>query len=269
MSPSRSQRFAVGLLKRIPAPVYDRLKRAPVVAPLFRRALDVLIPRHGGAPTVIEGGPLEGMTLELDPRTNKDMVVGRFEPEVVAALESLLEPGALAFDVGAHLGYGTLVMAAAAGASGRVWSFEPDPEMFLTLQRNVDRNRSDRTAEVIPVRAALGAEEGRASFLRGETSGTGRLDGGREGLEVEVTTLDAVAARYGTPAVVKIDVEGGELNVLRGGTKLLEQGETSLVIEGHSPDLDRDCKSLLQGFGYACEDLVPARAGTTHFVART
>jgi FkbM family methyltransferase len=258
----------VALLRRIPPSVYERLKRAPVVAPLFRRALDVLIVRSGSAPTAIEGGPLKEMTLELDPRTNKDMIVGRFEPEVMAALESLLEPGALAFDVGAHLGYGTLVMAAAAGASGRIWSFEPDPEMFATLQRNIDGNRDERSSEVISVRAALGTEEGRASFVRGETTGTGRLGTGAEVLDVEVTTLDAAAARYGTPAVIKIDVEGGELNVLRGGTKLLEQGRTSFVVEAHSPDLDSECRSLLERFGYDCEELGAARVETTHFIAR-
>lgn len=267
MSPSRSQRLAVALLKRIPAPVYERLKRAPVVAPLFRRALDVLIARHASEPTVIEGGPLEGIVLELDPRANKDMVIGRFEPEVMTALGELLEPGALAFDVGAHLGYGTLVMAAVAGAGGRVWSFEPDPEMFSTLRRNVDGNRSERFAEIVPVHAALGAQEGRATFARGETSGTGHLTGNGEGLEVEVTTLDAAADRYGIPAVVKIDVEGGELDVLRGGSRLLEEGQTRFVIEGHSPALDRECRSLLERFGFECVGLGPARVETTHFVA--
>lgn len=267
MNRSRTQKLAVSLLKRAPRPLYDRLKRAPVVAPFFRRALDLLIERGTLAPTPIEGGPLKGMVVELDPRANKDMIVGRYEPEVIAMLESLLDRGGVAYDVGAHLGYETLVMAAA-GPGARIWSFEPDPDMFSVLSRNLAGNRSERTAEVTPVRAALGAVEGRALFARGETTGIGRLTPGAGDLEVDVTTLDEAAARYEAPAVVKIDVEGGELEVLKGGTKLLEEGRAVFLIEAHSQTLDDECRSVLQSFGYSCETLGRARAQTTHFVAR-
>lgn len=169
----------------------------------------------------------------------------------------LLQRGDLALDVGANLGQMTSIMALRAGPAGRVLSFEPHPEVFRRLMDNValfGRSSSHASLAVIESSSlALGEAPGTA-FL--ETTdcfvsnrGTARLTWRTTPIPVNVTTLDAVLQER-TAALVKIDVEGGELQVLAGGANALRQGRIrNLVYEGHPP-AGRDLADYLEPFGY-------------------
>lgn len=203
--------FAVRALRAVPRPLYRILKRAPLMSSLGRRALDALLGRSGVAATRIEGGPLAGMVVELQPRVNKDMLLGRYEPEVCDALEALLSTGDAAFDVGAHLGYMSLMMALCVGAEGRVVAFEPDPIVGRILQKNLERNRSPALASLDVLPVAVGEAAGPSSFARGVTTGVGTLVADSGDFEVPVMTLDRAADSVVRPDLVKIDTEGTEL----------------------------------------------------------
>jgi FkbM family methyltransferase len=252
-------------LRLIPEPVYRRLKGNV----LLSRTLDRLMPRGRFAETKIRGGPLKGLILELDPRTNKDMALGRYEPNVVDRLSAMVPPGTVVFDVGAHLGYESIVMARAAGGTGKVVCFEPDPGLAQKLAANIARNSTVVGADLLPVQAAIAASRGKVAFEPGRTTGTGRLSPGADGVEVETLTLDEAARLYGTPAVVKVDVEGHELDVLAGAERLLEKGETAFLVEAHSPELTRACVELFESSGYVCERIGEADRGGAHIVATT
>ena len=212
------------------------------------RAIDRSFPPTALLQRRIRRGPLRDMVLEVDPRA-LDMVIGRYEPAIQAVLESTLRKDDVAFDVGSNLGYFTLVMARAVGSEGRIVACEPDPEMFSALNRNVARNGHD-SGHVAALPTAVGATKGKVRFARGWRATRGRIvqDGGD--LEVEVTTLDELADRFGHPRLVKIDVEGAELDVLRGATEVLKEGKPRLLVEIHSPDLERACGDLLDDLGY-------------------
>lgn len=229
--------------------------------------VDAMVPKRGLLLTRVQSGPLSGTVLELDPRMQIDAVIGRYEAVVQDAIEGALEAGGTAFDIGAHLGYFTLLMASYVGDGGRVVSFEPDPSVARGLQRNVDRNRAKSGAEIVLVSAAVDGERGRAAFTVGRETSRGRLSSEQGDIEVEVATLDDVWDRFGPPALVKIDVEGREVGVLSGGERALKAGSAVFVIEAHSELLQEQCRAVLERNGYTSEVLRERGRAETYVVA--
>jgi len=242
------------VFKLLPPTSYQWLRRTPIINWLGRRILDLSL-QEGFRLTPVLGGRLAGMNLELDRRVHKEMVVGHYEPVVQACIERCLSEGIIAFDVGAHVGYVSLLMASMVGAGGLIVAFEADPAIAACLDRNLDRNADRVAATVRAVPVALGAVSGTASFKRGDDTSTGYLTDGSGDIAVNVTTLDEVAASFGVPRLVKIDVEGAELDVLHGAEQLLRRRETTFVIETHSPQLQRSCAALLKDYGWTCNIL--------------
>jgi FkbM family methyltransferase len=266
IEPTARQPMALSMFKLLSPELYQRLRRTPILGWLGRRVLDVSLHNPGIRSTPILDGTLTGMVLQLDPRIHKEMAVGRHEPVVRDCVEHHLNPGDLAFDVGAHLGYMTLVMAKLVGNGGHVVAFEPDPVVASHLVANVGRNTEHLTAMVTTERVAVGAVNGSAAFKRGSDSSTGRLAQGIGDLVVPVITLDDAMSRFGVPRLVKIDVEGGEFDVLLGGGSLLRQGRTIFVIEAHSQKLERECTALLKESGWSCVRLPEPDTGV-HIIA--
>jgi FkbM family methyltransferase len=170
-----------------------------------------------------------GLRFELDPREEiqRQIYFGAFEERDLRTALASVRRGGTVVDVGANVGYYTLVLARHVGQGGHVHAFEPDPALADHLSRHVALNGlGDR---VTVHRMAVGAEEGTADFLRpeGGNRGAGTLvhyeDLSGESFEVEVTTLDGVARRHGLDVIdfLKLDVEGGEVDALRGAGGLL------------------------------------------------
>lgn len=252
----------------LPPPIYHRIRRVPFIGAAVRRLVDAMVPKRGLLLTRVQSGPLDGMVLELDPRMQIDAVIGRYEAVVEEVIEEALEGGGIAFDIGAHLGYFTLMMASCVGAAGRVVSFEPDPTIARGLHRNVERNRAKSGAEIVLVPAAVDEQPGRAAFTVGRETSRGRLSSRRSDLEVDVTTLDEVWDRFGRAALVKIDVEGREVGVLAGGEQALKARRAVFVIEAHSQELERECRAILEGHGYTSDVLRERGRAETYVVAR-
>lgn len=167
---------------------------------------------------------------------------GAYEPEVRQLLRSLCPPGGVAIDVGANVGCHTLAMAAAAGGRGRVLAFEPSPQSFRRLAANVALNGM---RQVTAMNVALGerpgnlelaspppahAQHGMATFhaanLADATPEIVRVP-------VEVRTLDGVVAEHAPERVdvIKIDVEGHEMQVLHGASHTLGRYRPAVVFE--------------------------------------
>jgi FkbM family methyltransferase len=252
----------------LPPPLYHRLRRAPVIGAVLRWLVDLAIPRRGLFLTRMRDGPLAGMVLEVDPRMQIDAVVGRYETAAQRIVEAALDPGHVAFDIGAHLGYFTLLMASRVGEQGRVVAFEPDPTVMRGLHANVKRNGAKSMAEIILVPAAVNGSSGRAAFVEGRETSRGRLTLEGGDFEVEVMTLDDVADRFGYPQLVKIDVEGRELGVLSGARRIAEAAATVFIIEAHTRALEAKCREFLGAHGYVSEVLAEPGRAETYVVAR-
>lgn len=165
---------------------------------------------------------------------------GELEPGTRRLIERILRPGDVFVDAGANIGMHTLCAARAVGPTGRVEAFEPFERTAGLLQRSVRLNGAQSIAEVHTV--GLSDHDGREEFFLGHTSGHHSLvdhgfDGGDAArrCEVEVTTLDEVIGARPHVDLLKIDVEGAELQVLRGAATTLERNPGIGIIAEFGP----------------------------------
>lgn len=140
---------------------------------------------------------------------------------------SLLRPGDVVFDVGANIGYPTLLFSHAVEASGKVVALEPSPRAFRLLQRTLNGRLN-----VECVNLAASDHEGEALFYETENLDTSSLQPvvSVKRYTVTTTTLDNVVQSFGPPAFVKIDVEGHEPSVFRGMEDLLQRDAPPIVL---------------------------------------
>jgi FkbM family methyltransferase len=153
------------------------------------------------------------------------------------------------FDLGAKVGFYTLVAAVKTGRGGRVYAFEPLPRNVAFLRRHLDHNRI-RNVEI--VEAAVSDSSGSAAFEEFESPALGRL--GRSGrLWIRTVTLDGMVFDNGLPLpdVLKIDIEGGERRALEGARRILERCHPLIFLATHGAQVHESCCALLTGLGYA------------------
>lgn len=218
--------------------------------------------------------PLEG---------DREIVRGTYELPVQGALADLVREGAVVHDIGANIGFFTLLAARLSGPAGRVHAFEPVPRNAAAISRSA---RLSGLGQVVVHQVAVGAAGGQgclnlARHIGGAMlSSVGAPPDQRGTVTVEVVAIDDLVAsgEVPPPDVVKIDVEGAELDVIRGMTRTLHERRPVLICElddARPEGLKRKAEVLagvLTGLGYALERLPDSYpdAGweVAHFVAR-
>jgi FkbM family methyltransferase len=183
--------------------------------------------------------------------------LGVVDLAVTEALWRLADPGDHVVDAGANIGYMTAVLLARvdAASGGRVTAVEAHPGVRRDLDRNLEQWRDKAPVRVVG--AALSSAEGFVSLVEPDQFDSNRglarvgeaLTAG-SGLQVPAVTLDAIVPSPETIGVLKLDVEGHELEVLRGATRLLTDGRIrDCVFEDHGTAPTAVMKALL-GHGY-------------------
>ncbi len=199
------------------------------------------------------------------------MVYGPFEQAEREFAAQAVSAGGWAIDVGANVGVFTVSVAQALVPDARLLAFEPLPGNVARLRQNIEDSKLG-AVEVLPV--ATGSVAGESEFLATSDAAyaglVDSLESGRTGdvLRVPVTTIDAEWRARGEPrvALVKLDIEGGELSALQGATALLRRWHPLLLVEATS-DAQRDAiAALLDGYGYQCDQ--PAGFEPWNFVFR-
>jgi FkbM family methyltransferase len=227
----------------IPMTLKRSIYRSPGLSSIIRGGLNRAAPR-GLVDVSVAAGALEGIWIGLDLQSEKDYWLGTYEPALQAAILDLVEPGMVAYDLGANIGYITLQLARAVGVGGHVYAFEALPENIERLQANISLNEMDIYVTVIP--RAVSDSSGHLNFLVGPSAGTGKVSGsaGRQDLSysqqisVETVSLDSFVYEQGYPGpnVIKIDIEGGELLALPGMRRVLSEERPVVFLELHGFD---------------------------------
>lgn len=202
-----------------------------------------------------------GITLTM-PGSFIDYYTDRFEPSTLQWLTANLRSGMKVADVGAHVGFLALFMARLVGETGRVYAFEPGPDNLRYLKRNIAQNCAANVA-VVPL--AAGRYKGTRSLYLAEGSDMHSLVPGHPfsktvgSVKVGQVPLDDAVPRLD---LAKVDVEGGEIEVLRGmGNLLGQEPRPILLVEwspacqlagGHSP---KELIRVLRDLGYELEIL--------------
>ena len=165
--------------------------------------------------------------------------IGKVDPTLFRLAEKYVRPGSVVWDVGANAGLFTFASAAMAGPAGAVVAFEPDTELVSLLRRScLAQPKTAAPVTVFPV--ACGKDlEPRTFHLARRSRSTNHLDGYgssetggiRSTQTVMAISLDWAAARFRRPEILKIDVEGAEMEVLRGSQQLLESVRPIIICE--------------------------------------
>jgi len=227
---------------------------------LARLLFGKLLPR---LPYPVLRGPLRGCWYLLGATAGEAGGVSVHfalqEVEQAKRLASLLRPGQVFFDVGANVGFYSLLGSRLVEGHGQVFAFEPMPRNIMFLCRHVDLNHA-RNVTIFPLACAdrIMTE----LFYFGANNALGHLaeDNRRQqndrAILVSTTTLDAAVERLGiSPDVIKIDVEGAEMRVLKGAKDVLTRVRPSLLLSVHSAQLREACLTYLDGFNYRLEPL--------------
>jgi FkbM family methyltransferase len=245
------------------------------IARLLYRAVQALRTPLGGTDQVTVRR--RGLRWNLDLREGIDFTIylaGAFESDTLRALESRVLPGATVLDVGANVGAHTLHLARLVGDTGRVIACEPTDFAVAKLRANLKSNPALEPR--VRIYQAFLVEEGRDALVPALASswpvdGTAPDDVEMCSRSMTLTgatarSLDSILAAEGDPLVafMKMDVDGYEVEVLRGARRLLERSRPTIVMElapyvFHPAEKFDELVALLTGFGYQFHPLGSAR----------
>lgn len=228
-----------------------------------------------------------GRGLRVRAGDSNIRIAARGEPDLERTVLDLLSPGDVFYDLGANIGWYSLLAARKVGPNGSVVAFEPILENAFFAQWNATTNG---LSNITVVPAAVTDRDGWMGFLK-KGALMGRLEKDDSELQarrrakftfnstghalVPITTLDSWLAQTGRPAprLVKVDVEGAELGVLRGMRKTIAAARPTLLIELHSTR--EEVADELDSLGYehaVIESELPTRQAPTvygfHLLAR-
>lgn len=161
--------------------------------------------------------------------------IKEYEPYERRLVQAYIKPGNIAMDIGAHIGYFTLLMARAVGPRGRVYAFEPHPENFRILKKNIEYNGYKN---VILINKAVSDKKAKEKLYLAKYSNSSHgfynLDNTKKFIEVETTRLDDYESKVD---FIKIDAEGNEIKILAGMKKIIENSPDLEMIVEYLPEL--------------------------------
>lgn len=213
------------------------IEKAPACNLLFLRMYNLFLRAFG---QTYKCRTYFGATMYCNPRDFLQHIIlhfGVWEPNISATIEGILKPGDVAVDVGANVGYDTLLAASLVGPTGSVVSIEASPRIFKSLESNI---ASNSFRNIRPLQVAVSESEGVVDLYSGPRSNSGLTSTvQRQGLAREATVkampLEAIlsADEIARLRLIKIDVEGAEAAIVNHflDTIHLYPRGTSLIVE--------------------------------------
>jgi FkbM family methyltransferase len=205
---------------------------------------------------------IQGHKIHLDPHDSMKLSINEiYEALEIELIKKEICLNDFVIDVGAHIGYHTLNMAKCVGENGKVFSFEPEPDNFCMLKKNVEVNHY---SNVITENKAVGITNGKSILYTSQThSGIHRMYPSKscqKQIEINSVKLDDYFKKNNLLdkiKLIKIDVEGAELNVLQGSKEILSKSKNLLIflefIPNHIMDcgmIPKDILDFLQSYGF-------------------
>ncbi len=213
---------------------------ARFIRPIINRALP-----DRAMPVVVLSGQAKGIHMLIKPRAEKFYWTGLHEEHTQKAIADILKSGMSYWDVGTHIGFFALLAGRIVGQTGHVHAFEPVPENLERLRSAISLNNFEN----ITVHETAITASGGTILLRSHEFSTSwslmEQRGHPEGITVSCETLDSLAQSLPLPDLIKIDVEGAEVDVLRGGIEILTNNCLLLFVEFHDRAALAEAQRLL------------------------
>jgi FkbM family methyltransferase len=249
-------KLATSAARGLPNAVKHSIYQIKPLARFIRGTLNRAAPT-GLTEIAVAAGSAEGMKMRLDLQLEKDYWLGTYETDLQTAVDDLIEPGWVAYDVGANIGFVSLLLARRLGETGTIFAFEALPDNLERLRTHVEINGLASRVTVIPGAVTATSEPVRflvgPSGAMGKAEGSaGRSEGHRDTIEVPGITLDDFVYRDGNPPpqIIKMDIEGGEILALQGMPRLLAEAHPLILLELHGPEAARVAWDTLTAAGY-------------------
>jgi FkbM family methyltransferase len=204
------------------------------------------IPKRAVVP--ILSGPNRGLLWRVGAAAH-GCWLGSYELEKQRTLWRVRQPGATVLKRGANVGFCTLLLSRAVGPTGQVIAIEPDRRNVAWLRLHM---RLNRVPNVHVVAGAVASERGSVTFSPGPTRTTGRVVADGAGRPVNAYRLDDLVFGGGmpVPAIVKMDIEGGEAEALAGSAGLLAARATTWFVAVHSREQAEACTDMFRRHDY-------------------
>ncbi|HAF62450.1 MAG TPA: hypothetical protein DCK95_09000 [Anaerolineaceae bacterium] len=233
-------KFAALVAKILPTQMKAWLYRSPKLATKIRSTLNSASP-VGLTEMQIAGGLLQGFQIQLDMQTEKDYWLGTYEIDLQAAFRKFCKPGMTVYDIGANIGYISLMAAKQAGETGHVIAFEPLPANCERLRKNIALNNLQ--TRITLQQSAVVDNPGRITFMVHRSGAMGKAQGslGRDEQYIDRVEVDAIGLddfiflkQNLRPDLIKMDIEGGEALAVAGMQRTLSEIRPVILIEIHS-----------------------------------
>jgi len=203
----------------------------------------------------VQGHKMYIEPLDIDLGSGQ-IVVDDYEKFETELFKKQVKKGMTVLDIGAHIGYYTLLAANLVGENGRVFAFEPHPGHFALLEKNV---RINGYKNVVLVQKAVSNKSEHTNLFLGEGSGLHSLSDrvGKKSIAVEAVTLDDFFDKDYKVDVIKIDVEGAEMLVLLGADGVITANDKLKIFTEFCPEylkkagfLPKEYLNKLMGYGF-------------------
>jgi FkbM family methyltransferase len=176
---------------------------------------------------------INGHKMYLDQMDSLDLSTnGVYEEEETHLAKRMVKKGDVVLDIGANIGYYTLIFADKVGANGKVYAFEPDPANFSVLKKNIEINHYKN---VVLIKKAVTDKIGKIKlFICKDNKGDHRIyesDDSRRSISIDGISLDEYFSGYdGKVDFIKMDIQGSEWSALKGMPKLLEKNRDVTIV---------------------------------------
>jgi hypothetical protein len=190
---------------------------------------ELIVGPSGCRPQQVHFGLLKGLRFNLDSHFQFQLMYGLYEKEIEKTVRSYTLQAKIAIDIGVSHGIYSLFFATQENIE-KAFAFDLSEEYLSLCERNLSLNQASSQKKTVFIR----------KFVCNE-------DSPKDGY----CTLDLeVGSDYLKPIVIKIDVDGLEMEVLKGASQLLQYGSIALIVETHSSELEEDCIRYLKNKGY-------------------
>ncbi len=200
----------------------------------------------------IMSGPLAG--YKWIPSSGSNFIRGTYEPEKTSAICKMVKRGDTVLDIGAHVGYFSILMSKLVEDTGWIYSFEPRRINFTFLKRHIHINNCKN---ITVFEKAVGGYDGEALLETRTGTGTGKISN-TGNIKVGITSIDSLYSRnpdLRRPTFMKIDVEGGEVEVLKGAAFTIHAHKPRIILATHNSELDEECNQWMKNEGYYSEEI--------------
>ncbi len=217
--------------------------RFPFIDKAYRLLLSKIRPEYA---------EVNGLKIFLDSKDSMEFSMRSFEPGVTRIFREKIKPGMTFIDIGAHIGYYTLLTSKLVGPDGLVFAFEPNPDNGALLERSIKENG---LKNIKLTKKALAQNTGKTNFFMSGVSNDSRCyfaGEGRKSIEVETISLDDFFKGADQKIdFIKMDVDGFEFSVLRGAEKLISNSKRLMLITEFCPGyLEQAGESPREYFSY-------------------